>query len=92
MDNVPYWKGLLAAGDHERDPVPPALGRLETITAPTLVLVGTRDEPDILRIADTLSTRLPRARLVLFGGAGHVPNMEQPERFTRVVGEFLAGR
>ncbi|MDP2675488.1 MAG: hypothetical protein Q8Q00_11390 [Dehalococcoidia bacterium] len=33
--------------------------------------------------------RIPGARLVVIPGAGHVSNMEQPERFNAEVREFL---
>jgi pimeloyl-ACP methyl ester carboxylesterase len=89
-ENVAYWKGLLRDGDLERDPTPPALGRLGAIAAPTLVVVGSRDVTDIRHIADSLRAKLARARLVVFEGADHVPNMEQPARFTRLIREFLA--
>jgi pimeloyl-ACP methyl ester carboxylesterase len=89
-ENVGYWKGLLRDGDREREPTPPALGRLGAIAAPTLVVVGSRDVPDILHIADSLRTKLPRARLMALEGAGHVPNMEQPARFTSLVRQFLS--
>lgn len=89
-ENVAYWKGLLRDGDHEVLATPPAIGRLGAITVPTLIVVGSRDVPDIRYIADTLHAKLPRSRLVVFEGADHLPNMEQPIRFERLVLDFLA--
>jgi pimeloyl-ACP methyl ester carboxylesterase len=37
-----------------------------------------------------LSRRLPNARLETFSGAGHLLFLEEPERFNRLVEEFLA--
>jgi pimeloyl-ACP methyl ester carboxylesterase len=89
-DNVSYWKGALRNGDHARASTPLALGHLEEITAPTLVVVGSRDVLGIRNIADSLQAKLPNSRLVVFEGADQVPNMEQPDRFTELVGQFLS--
>ena len=71
--------------------VPPAIQRLESITASTLVIVGGRDLPDFHTIADVLHRCIPHARKVVMPGVGHMANMEDPERFNRIVLEFLAG-
>ncbi len=68
---------------------PPPLGRTRSIRVPTLVIVGSRDVPDILRIADTLAATMPNVRRVVFDGAGHVVNLEQPDRFTHAIEGFL---
>lgn len=68
---------------------PPTLQRLSEMTAPTLVLVGERDEPDFLAIADTLTRQIPNARKAIISGAGHMANMEAWEEFNRIVLEFL---
>jgi 3-oxoadipate enol-lactonase len=69
---------------------PPAVGRLSEIHVPTLLLVGTRDVPDIQTIADLLTSQVADLVRIDFEGAGHLPNMEQPERFNREVLNFLA--
>jgi pimeloyl-ACP methyl ester carboxylesterase len=35
---------------------------------------------------------MPRARLTTIPGAGHLSNLEQPERFSRVLADFLLAR
>ncbi|MGZ6322268.1 MAG: alpha/beta fold hydrolase [Ktedonobacterales bacterium] len=70
---------------------PPAIGRLREITAPTLVIVGDRDTPDIKRIADLLAQGIHGARKVVIADAAHVPNMEWPEQFNCTVLDFLGG-
>lgn len=87
--NGKRWMGVLKHGDLERVANPPALGRTGQLRAPTLLVVGTRDIPDILAIADTLAATVPNLRRVSFEGAGHMVNMEQPQRFTAVVRAFL---
>ena len=84
-----YWQGLVQHGDTEREAMPPALGRTENIHVPTLIIVGSRDVPDIGRIADTLMATIPRARRLTLYGVGHLVNLEDPERFTAAVDEFL---
>ena len=72
---------------------PPAAGRLSEIHAPTLVIVGDGDQPDIVANAEYLThgpTSIPSTREVIMPGLGHVPNMEQPAEFNRIVLDFLA--
>jgi len=72
------------------EPDPPAAGRLGEITAPTLVVVGEHDRPDIQAVADALAAGIPGAERVVLDGAAHLPSMERPGEFNRVVLEFLA--
>jgi 3-oxoadipate enol-lactonase len=68
---------------------PPASTRLGEIRCPTLVIVGELDQPDILRIADQLTSGIPGARREAIPGTAHVPNMEKPEEFNELVLGFL---
>ena len=68
-----------------RRPEPPALERLGAIEAPTLVVVGDADVPDMLRIADTVTAQVPRARKVVISGVAHLPNMERAAEFNALV-------
>jgi len=69
-------------------PAPPIIDELASIEAPALVLVGEEDEP-FLRAAEVMASRLPRARLELLPGAGHVANLEQPALFNEHLVSFL---
>lgn len=73
----------------EQEPDPPAIQRLGDIGVPTLVLAGTLDRPDVLAIADILAAEIAHARRVRVAGTAHLPNLEEPERVTRLVLEFL---
>lgn len=75
----------------ERPLAPDLADRLAEIEQPTLVLVGADDQPDILAIAEVLVRTLPNVGFESIRNAGHVPNMEQPEQFDRLVGAFLDG-
>jgi pimeloyl-ACP methyl ester carboxylesterase len=73
-----------------RDLVPPAIQRLDTISVPTLIIIGERDMPNFHAIADSLHQRIPNARKVVMPGIGHMSNMEDPERFNAIILDFLA--
>ncbi|HET9110318.1 MAG TPA: alpha/beta hydrolase [Ktedonobacterales bacterium] len=68
---------------------PPAIGRLGTITAPTLVIVGSGDVAGVLATADDIASGVPGARKVVMPGLGHVPNMDEPDEFNRIILGFL---
>ena len=68
---------------------PPAVGRLREIRVPTLVIVGDRDVGDVRQAAEELGRGIRGARLVVMPGVAHVPNMERPEEFNRLVLDFL---
>ena len=67
----------------------PATHRLGEVRAPTLVLVGERDVPDMRAIADTLEKSIPNARKVVLEEVGHMANLENPTSFNQTVLEFL---
>lgn len=69
---------------------PPALERLGVVDAPVLALLGEHDDPYFVLAADEMKRRLPGARSETIAGAAHLPNMEQPDVFNRLVLEFLA--
>ena len=73
----------------ELPPDPPAVGRLPEIGAPALVLVGDSDQPRTLAAADLLASELPNARKVVMRSTAHLPNMERPEEFNRLVLDYL---
>ena len=75
---------------HQRGrPDPPAAGRLGEIRVPTLVVVGAEDVPDVVDSADPLVHAIPGAKRATIAGAAHLPNMEKPEEFNRIVLTFL---
>ncbi len=61
------------------------------IHTPSLIVIGERDQPYMIEIADFLEHGIPDARKVVIRQAAHMVNMEQPEEFNRVVLEFLVG-
>ena len=68
---------------------PPALDRLGEIRVPTLVIVGSLDQPDTLESGELLTAGIPGAAKVEIARTAHMPSMERPEEFNRVVLNFL---
>jgi pimeloyl-ACP methyl ester carboxylesterase len=68
---------------------PPANARLGDVHVPTLVLVGTADEPGGVRNGRHVAEEVHGARLEEFDAA-HMIQLEQPDRFNQVVLDFLA--
>jgi pimeloyl-ACP methyl ester carboxylesterase len=61
---------------------------LDSITVPTLVLVGAEDKP-YLGAADYMARKIPGASQVVLPAAGHAANLDQPEAFNAAVLAFL---
>lgn len=72
-------------------PDPPAAERLADISSPTLVIVGTGDQPDVVTYGDKLAAEIPNARLELIPGAAHMVNLEAPQQFNELVVNFVTG-
>ena len=65
--------------------------RLEEIEVPTLVVWGRNDRVVPVPAAFSYQRRIGfNARLEIFDGTGHVPQLERPVRFNRLLEEFLA--
>lgn len=65
-------------------------GRLQTIKAPTLVLVGSEDRLLPPFHSEYLQRSIPGARLSVIKGSGHFPHLERPREFLQALTEFLA--
>jgi pimeloyl-ACP methyl ester carboxylesterase len=66
------------------------IGSLETISVPSLVLVGSKDT-NFLAATDYMARKIPGAAKVVIEGAGHAANLHQPAAFNRAVEAFLEG-
>jgi 3-oxoadipate enol-lactonase len=88
VDNAPGWSST--DWRSLRWPEPPTIQRLDRIAVPTLVVVGTADDPDLLAIADTLAARIPHAAKTVIPGARHHLNLDRPAQFRRELRGFLA--
>jgi len=70
-----YWR---RAAQDQRTPQPSALERLGEVAAPTLLMVGGEDQPEVQELSARLADGIRRAQLVVVQGAGHHANMEAP--------------
>jgi pimeloyl-ACP methyl ester carboxylesterase len=66
-----------------------AVRKLHEIAAPTLVVVGDKDVPTVLEAADLLMNSIPDVRKAVIEDAAHLPNLEHPDEFNRLVLDFL---
>jgi L-proline amide hydrolase len=64
------------------------IDRLHGISVPTLVVAGEFDEA-LPMVWQPFVDRIPDVRSHVIAGASHMPHVEQPVEFTRVVGDFL---
>src|SRR6202140_4592780 len=63
--------------------------RLGELRMPTLLIWGRHDHIFPARHAEVAKDKLPRGRVVIFEDSGHPPQMEEPDRFNRLVLDFL---
>jgi 3-oxoadipate enol-lactonase len=90
-------RALLAANPHnlrpaaglERRPESSALAGLGQISVPTLIVVGEADIPDVHAHCGAIEAGIRGASRVVLSGSGHLPHLEVPDAFNRVVLEFL---
>lgn len=64
---------------------------LHRVTLPTLVVWGAEDAIFPAAQAHLFAGAIAGAKVVLIPGAGHLPHVEAPQRFTAAVTGFLAG-
>lgn len=100
------WQGFSSLGDRESRRAFLATTRAvidiggQSITAhdhlegalpiPTLIVWGTKDRMIPVSHARSVQRALPDCRVELFEGAGHFPHLDDPDRFARVLREFIA--
>jgi len=63
--------------------------QLKNISAPTLVIVGRHDFITNVAMAEEMIKHIPKARLEIFEDSGHFALVEEPEKFYRVIKEFV---
>ncbi len=69
---------------------PPAWDRLAEVAAPALVAWGDLDFPGVAETCEHVVATIRGARRHVFSGAAHLPNLEQPAAFDRVLLDFCA--
>jgi pimeloyl-ACP methyl ester carboxylesterase len=79
------------SGRHETREGAPAAGRLKEIRAPTLILVGDRDNPAMPHCANFLARGITGAKVQLVPGADHLLNVSRPDAFDAALHGFVEG-
>jgi len=78
------------SAQHEAREGAPAAGRLGEVRAPTLVLVGDRDNPAMPHLAKYLGSGIPGAEVEVVPGADHLLNLSRPDAFDAAVPRILS--
>ncbi|WP_049558402.1 alpha/beta fold hydrolase [Nonomuraea sp. SBT364] len=63
--------------------------RVPSIGVPVLAINGGADSPDHLGMADRLVAAVADGRTTSIDGTAHYPNMERPDVFNKILGDFL---
>ncbi len=84
LHKASYIKTLEATSHYDR------VADLANIAVPTLLVYGGDDRLTPPEIGREMADAIPDARLEVIEGAGHLVNIEKPDRFNRVVLDFLA--
>lgn len=69
---------------------PDSTGLLGSISCPLLFINGDSDTVTPTAVAADMQARAPGSKLEVIADAGHLSNLEQPERFNRILLEHLA--
>jgi pimeloyl-ACP methyl ester carboxylesterase len=67
----------------------PAAELLDRLTMPTLFIWGSFDEQPVAVAGQKLAAEVRGARSHVFEGVAHMVNLERPDEFNRLVGDFL---
>jgi pimeloyl-ACP methyl ester carboxylesterase len=92
MNRIVVENGTFPIADmNPLDPLdPPAIRRLGELRVPVLVVSGELDYEENRRASRILAEGIPGARLVEMAGCAHVPPVEDPSGFARMLEEFLS--
>ncbi len=69
---------------------PDSVPFLQQIHCPTQIIVGELDVPTPPADARLMAESIPNARLAIIPGAGHLSNLEQPDRFNEILRAFVS--
>jgi pimeloyl-ACP methyl ester carboxylesterase len=72
----------------ERPSLYDLVDKMRAMTVPTLVLTGDEDWP-CLAPSMLLKREIPTAALAVMPNCGHTINLEDPDQFNRIVGDFI---
>ena len=62
---------------------------LPQVTCPVLIIHGVDEQLIPFHEAEMMKQHLPNSKLEIISGAGHLPNMEQPNKYNQAIREFI---
>ncbi len=65
--------------------------RASSIRVPALVICGDEDTITPPSLSEELAALIPNSRLKIIAGASHLANLDAPNEFNGVIGDFLSG-
>jgi pimeloyl-ACP methyl ester carboxylesterase len=68
---------------------PPPGERLGELKIPVLAIIGALDEPYAAVAADYMMERIPDMKKVVIENTAHLPSLEHPDQFNRILDDFL---
>ncbi len=74
----------------ERSIDPPAIERLGEVHVPALIIDGAEDYPTTHTAGELMASGIPGARRVVIADAAHLPGLERPDEFNRIMLDFLS--
>jgi pimeloyl-ACP methyl ester carboxylesterase len=87
--NLIALKNEVAGVGEEESFTPPAAVRVGEIHVPVLAIVGEMDSPVIHEAGKFMESEIVGTRKVVIPNTAHLPSMERPAEFNRIVLEFL---
>jgi pimeloyl-ACP methyl ester carboxylesterase len=84
-------RALQADDPGEQADSPAAWPRLDQITAPTLVMVGTLDHERIQTIDEDMASTIPGAQFSRLDGVAHLPHLEADSQTLDQIAQFVDG-
>ncbi len=87
--NLIALKNEVAGGGEEQPFTPPAVERLGEIRVPVLSVVGEMDSPVTLEAGKIMAQGIAGVKQVIMPNTAHLPSMEHPDEFNRIVLGFL---
>ncbi|QFQ98189.1 alpha/beta hydrolase [Streptomyces phaeolivaceus] len=81
---IPAW---FTTYGHDTPP-PPAFDRLGEIALPTALLLGEKDQPEVVRSNEEIASRIPGCHLVRLPSCDHFPTLRDPDAVREFIEEL----
>lgn len=88
MSLIGFRNQAAGLGEHQTI-TPPAVERLGDVHIPALIVVGELDAPAIHEAGRLMAGGIAGARQVVMPDAAHLPSLEHPDEFNRILTEFF---